>query len=58
MLHCARAHAFIDGRDFTAPEDVKTVFPSLARHRLEVSHGIEAPVTQQISDLLDQVPVP
>jgi MoxR-like ATPase len=58
LLRCARAHAFLQGRDFVAPEDIKTVFPGLARHRMTVSHGLEASVEDQVSSLLEQVALP
>jgi len=34
LLAAARAHALIAGRDFVVPEDVQTVFPAVAGHRL------------------------
>jgi hypothetical protein len=40
------------------PEDVKAIFPSLARHRMNVPHGMEATVEDQIAGLLSQVAVP
>jgi MoxR-like ATPase len=58
LLHCARAYAYVEDRDFAAPEDVKAVFPALARHRMTVPHGMEASVEEQISSLLKQVSVP
>lgn len=58
LLHCSRAHAYLEGRDFAAPEDVKTVFPALARHRMTVPHGMEASIDEHISGLLGQVAVP
>ena len=58
MLHCAKAYAYLEGRDFAIPEDVKAIFPSLARHRMNVPHGIEISVREQISDLLNQVAIP
>jgi len=58
MLHCSKAFAFLEGRDFAIPEDVKTIFPSLARHRMSVPHGMETSVREQISDLLNQVAIP
>ena len=58
MLHCSRAYAFLEGRDFAIPEDVKAIFPSLARHRMTVPHGMETSVNEQISKLLNQVAVP
>ena len=58
MLHCSKAFAFLEGRDFAIPEDVKAIFPSLARHRMSVPHGMETSVREQISDLLGQVAIP
>ncbi len=58
MLHCCKAFAFLEGRDFAIPEDVKAIFPSLARHRMSVPHGMETSVREQISELLNQVAIP
>ena len=58
MLHCSKAYAFLEGRDFAIPEDVKAIFPSLAHHRMSVPHGMETSVNEQISNLLNQVAVP
>ena len=58
LLHCAKAYAYIEDRDFAAPEDIKAVFPALARHRMTVPHGMEASVEEQISSLIKQVSVP
>jgi len=58
LLAASRAHAFLDGRDFVVPEDVKAIFPGLARHRLTASTGFGQAPEEQIGELLDQVPVP
>ncbi len=58
LLQCAKAHAYIEKRDFAVPEDVKAIFPALARHRMTVPHGMDASVEEQISMLLGQVAVP
>ncbi|MDX2417192.1 MAG: MoxR family ATPase [Xanthomonadales bacterium] len=58
MLHCAKAFAFLEGRNFATPEDVKAIFPSLARHRMNVPHGMETSVKEQIFGLLNQVAIP
>ncbi|GIX29554.1 MAG: hypothetical protein KatS3mg124_0026 [Porticoccaceae bacterium] len=34
ILHCAKAHALLQGRDYLLPDDVQAVFPAAARHRL------------------------
>ena len=33
-LHTAAANAFVDGRDYITPDDVKAVFPDVLRHRI------------------------
>ncbi|NOR20452.1 MAG: AAA domain-containing protein [Xanthomonadales bacterium] len=58
LLQCCKAYAFLDGRDFAIPEDVKAIFPGLARHRISVPHGMEISVGEQITALLNQVAIP
>ena len=42
MAGCARAHAFLDGRGYTLPEDVKAVAPDVLRHRILPTYEAEA----------------
>jgi MoxR-like ATPase len=58
LLRASRAHAFLENRDFVTPEDVKTIFPGLARHRLSPSSGFSQSPEEQVRELLDQVPIP
>jgi MoxR-like ATPase len=58
LLRASRAHAFLDGRDFVIPEDVKSILPSLGRHRLNPSSGFSRSPGEQIEELLNQVPIP
>ncbi len=39
---CARAQAFLNGRDFVSPEDVQSMFLDVLRHRLLLSYEAEA----------------
>ncbi|MFQ5589274.1 MAG: AAA family ATPase, partial [Nitrospiria bacterium] len=39
---CARAHAWLDGRDFVAPEDVQAMAYDVLRHRVLLSYEAEA----------------
>ena len=58
---CARAHAWLNGRDFVAPEDVHAVAADVLRHRVLLSYEAEAEgVTagQLIRHLLERVPLP
>jgi MoxR-like ATPase len=57
---CARAHAWLEGRDFVSPDDVQAVAADVLRHRLILSFEAEANgVTpdQVIGELLALVPV-
>jgi len=58
LLRASRALAFLDNRDFVIPEDVKAVFPALARHRLVSSSGMGYSPDEQILEMMKQVPVP
>jgi MoxR-like ATPase len=58
---CARARAWLDGRDFVTPEDVQSVAPDCLRHRLLLTYEAEAEgrsVDAFIESLLARVPVP
>ena len=57
---CARAHAWLSGRDFVSPDDVQAVAADVLRHRLLLSFEAEANgVTpdQVVQELLAIVPV-
>ncbi len=53
LLRASRALAFLDKRAFVLPEDVKTVFPSLARHRLSPSSGLGYSPDDQIAEMIE-----
>jgi MoxR-like ATPase len=57
---CARAHAWLGGRDYVSPDDVKAVAPDVLRHRLLLSFEAEAngiDADQVIDQLLSHVAV-
>ncbi|MFM2243625.1 MAG: hypothetical protein RLZ97_2481, partial [Verrucomicrobiota bacterium] len=57
----ARAHAFIQGRAFVTPQDVKDMAPDVLRHRILLSYEAEAEemtTDQIISRILAKLPVP
>jgi len=57
----ARANAFLNGRHFVTPQDVKTIALDVLRHRVIVSYEAEAEnVTAEdiIRKILDTLPVP
>lgn len=57
---CARAHAWLNGKDFVSPDDVKAVLHDVFRHRLLLSFEAEAngmTPDKVINELLQRVPV-
>jgi MoxR-like ATPase len=58
---CARAHAWLAGRDYVTPEDVHAVAPDALRHRILLSYEAEAEgisADRVVADLLERVPLP
>jgi len=61
LLAAARAYAFLQGRGYVVPEDVKGVAPDVLRHRILLSYEAEAEnVTsdQVVARILERVEVP
>jgi MoxR-like ATPase len=57
----ARAHAFLQGRGYVTPQDVKAVAPDVRRHRVIPSYEAEAEevnADELVRRVLDGVPVP
>jgi MoxR-like ATPase len=57
----ARAHAFLEGRGYVTPHDIKTIAADVLRHRVTVSYEAEAEeVTSEsiIQKILAGLPVP
>lgn len=61
MVEAARAHAFLKGRGFVTPEDIKQIAPDVLRHRIITTYEAEAEEitsAQIVQKILDQVEVP
>ena len=57
---CARAHAWLAGRDFVSPEDIQAVVHDVLRHRILLSFEAEAEGLSSddvIRELIRRVPV-
>ena len=57
----AKAHAFLHGRGFVTPQDVKSVAQDVLRHRVAVTFEAEAEEKNSesiIQKILDELPVP
>ena len=61
LERCARARAYLLGRDFVSPDDVQAMLPNVLRHRLLLSYEAESEgitPSMVIDKLLALVPVP
>ncbi len=61
LTMASRAHAFIEGRGYVTPQDVKTIAPDVLRHRVALTYEAEAEEMtseQIIEQVLAKVPVP
>jgi MoxR-like ATPase len=61
LTRAARAHAFLDGRGYVTPQDVKSIGPDVLRHRVSVTYEAEAEdVTpeQLLQRIFDHLRVP
>ena len=57
----AKAHAFLQGRGYVTPQDVKSMAPDVLRHRVLVSYEAEAEELRSedlIARILNALPVP
>ncbi|MFC1960908.1 AAA family ATPase [Chloroflexota bacterium] len=61
MVQAARAHAFLQGRGFVTPDDVKAIAPDVMRHRIATTYEAEAQgVTTDnlVTEILNHVEIP
>jgi MoxR-like ATPase len=57
----SRAHAFLNGRGYVTPQDVKSMAPDVLRHRIILSYEAEAEgksTDDLIEFLLERIEVP
>lgn len=61
MIMAARAHAFLTGRGFVTPEDIKQIAPDILRHRIVTTYEAEAEeisASDIVQRILNNVEVP
>ncbi len=61
MDRCARAHAWLAGRDYVGPEDVQAIAADVLRHRIILTYEAQADgidTDRFVSELLRRVAVP
>ena len=61
LYRASKAHAFLAGRGYVVPDDVKMIAPDVLRHRVMISYEAEAEELtpdQLVRRVLDHLPVP
>lgn len=61
LAQAAKVHAFLEGRAYVTPQDVKSIGPDVLRHRIMVSYEAEAQDLQSddiIQEIFNTVDVP
>ncbi|MCK4725512.1 MAG: AAA family ATPase, partial [Anaerolineales bacterium] len=61
LVNASRAHAFLKGRGFVTPEDIKQIAPDVLRHRIITNYEAEAEnITSDhlVQRILDHTDVP
>jgi len=61
LITAARAHAFLKGRGFVTPEDIKQIAPDVLRHRIITTYEAEAESISSdhiVQRILDHTEVP
>ena len=54
LTKAAKAHAFLQGRSYATPHDVKNVAPDVLRHRVLLTYEAEAQ-GKSADDIVDRV---
>lgn len=61
LLHASKAYAYIKGRTFVTPDDIKSLAPKVLAHRLVLSRGSRwqsSYAEELINRIMSKVPVP
>ncbi|CAN5239872.1 AAA family ATPase [soil metagenome] len=61
LAACARAHAYLHGRGYVIPDDVKAIGPDVLRHRIVTTYEAEAEdvgADEIVGKVLRTIPVP
>ncbi len=60
LLRCAKAYAYLDGRDYVTPDDIKTLTIPVLAHRIVMGYGTGTAdaVEKMLERILANTPVP
>lgn len=55
----SKVYAFLQGRSFVIPEDIKIIAPDVLRHRIILSYEAESLKTEDIiKQIFETIPIP
>lgn len=57
LLKCAKTYAYLDGRDYCVPDDVKAVALPVLAHRIILSYGV-TDTGEMVQRIVNHTPVP
>lgn len=60
LLHCVKAYAALNGRNYCIPDDVKKLAVPVLAHRLQISYGYQQRKEAEnlVTEILKEVPIP
>lgn len=58
LLRCVKAYAYLEGRDFVVPDDVKAVAAAVLSHRIILGYGKSGRAGNLVEEILKNTPVP
>ncbi|HIP84193.1 MAG TPA: MoxR family ATPase [Methanothermococcus okinawensis] len=58
LLKIAKGNAYLEGRSYVIPDDVKNYVLKVLSHRILLDYEVEEPVESVLRDILDKVEVP
>ena len=58
MLRAAKANAWVQGRDYVAPDDVQAIFVQTMAHRLHAVASAGRGTIEQVRAMLQAVAIP
>ncbi|HTO01664.1 MAG TPA: ATPase, partial [Microthrixaceae bacterium] len=59
LIHLARGHAVVAGRDYVTPDDIQAVFVGALAHRVMVANRVDTvAAAEALTWMLTQIPVP
>jgi MoxR-like ATPase len=58
LLRCAKCVAWMRGRDYVVPEDVKVFSLDILAHRMQPKSGVRADMEGLITSIMEEIPAP